>query len=96
MSIICLNECWLNDQSAVSILHLPNYNMFYQTGKCPGHSHCGLITYVHEMFRSEEVIIDQTATGWEHLTVQISHCKPNSKKYVVSNIQGVPKKRKTF
>ena len=60
--------------------------MFYQTGKCPGHSHCGLITYVHEMFRSEEVIIDQTATGWEHLTVQISHCKPNSKKYVVSNI----------
>ena len=53
------------------------YNMFYQTGKCPGHSHCGLITYVHEMFRSEEVIIDQTATGWEHLTVQISHCKPN-------------------
>ena len=46
------------------------------------------------MFRSEEVIIDQTATGWEHRTVQISHCKPNSKKYVVSNIQGVPKKKK--
>ena len=92
VSIICLNECWLNDQSAVSILHLPNYNMFYQTGKCPGHSHCGLITYVHEMFRSEEVIIDQTATGWEHLTVQISHCKPNSKKYVVSNIYRPPEK----
>ena len=91
-SIICLNKCWLNDQSAVSILHLPNYNMFYQTGKCPGHSHCGLITYVHEMFRSEEVIIDQTATGWEHLTVQISHCKPNSKKYVVSNIYRPPEK----
>ena len=92
VSIICLNECWLNDQSAVSILHLPNYNMFYQTGKCPGHSHCGLITYVHEMFRSEEVIIDQTATGWEHLTVQISHWKPNSKKYVVSNIYRPPEK----
>ena len=43
-------------------------------------THTVVITYVHEMFRSEEVIIDQTATGWEHLTVQISHCKPNSKK----------------
>ena len=36
VSIICLNECWLSDQSDVSILHLPNYNMFYQVGKCPG------------------------------------------------------------
>ena len=46
---ICLNECFLTS----------NYNMFYQIGKCPGHSHCGLITYVHDTFRSEEVHIDQ-------------------------------------
>ena len=80
VSIICLNECWLSDQSDVSILHLPNYNMFYQVGKCPGHSHCGLITYVHDSFKSEKVHIDQITTGWEHLTVEISHNTQNAKK----------------
>ena len=80
VSIICLNECWLSDQSDVSMLHLPNYNMFYQVGKCPGHSHCGLITYVHDTFKSEEINIDQITTGWEQLTVEISHRTQKAKK----------------
>ena len=94
ISIICLNECWLNEKSAITTINLSTYNMFYQTGKCPGHSHCGLITYVHvhDTFRSEEVHIDQIATGWEYLTVQISHRKPNSKKYLISNIYRPPEK----
>ena len=54
VSVICLNECWLSHESDVSIVRLPNYNMFYQAGQCPGHSHCGLITYVHYTFRSDE------------------------------------------
>ena len=44
VSIICLNECWLSGQSDVSMLNLPNYNMFYQAGRCPGHSHCGVVS----------------------------------------------------
>ena len=92
MSIICLNECWLSDQSDVSILHLPNYNMFYQVGKCPGHSHCGLITYVHDSFKSEKVHIDQITTGWEHLTVEVSHNTQNPKKYIISNIYRPPER----
>ena len=28
VSIICLNVCWVSDQSDVSILNLLNYNMF--------------------------------------------------------------------
>ena len=92
VSIICLNECWLSDQSDVSILHLPNYNMFYQVGKCPGHSHCGLITYVHDSFKSEKVNIDQITTGWEHLTVEVSHNTQNAKKYIISNIYRPPER----
>ena len=46
ISVICLNECWLSVQSDVSFLHLPNYDMYYQVGNCPGHTHCGLITCV--------------------------------------------------
>ena len=92
VSIICLNECWLSDQSDVSILHLPNYNMFYQVGKCPGHSHCGLITYVHDSFKSEKVNIDQITTGWEHLTVEVSHNTQNAKKYIISNMYRPPER----
>ena len=92
VSIICLNECWLSDQSDVSILHLPNYNMFYQVGKCPGHSHCGLITYVHDSSKSEKVHIDQITTGWEHLTVEVSHNTQNAKKYIISYIYRPPER----
>ena len=90
VSIICLIECWLSDQINVSILHLPSYNMFYQAGKVPGHSHCGLITYVHDTFKSEEVHIDQIATGLEHLTVEVSHNTQNAKKYIISDTYRPP------
>ena len=80
ISVICLNECWLNERSDVSILNLRNYKMFHQIGNCPGHSHCGLITYVHEQFNCNEILINQPANGWEYLCVEISHHKPNSKK----------------
>ena len=80
VSVICLNECWLSQKSDVSTVHLPNYNMFYHAGQCSGHSHCGLITYVHETFRSDEVHIDQITTGWEQLTVEISQNTPGAKK----------------
>ena len=92
VSIICLNECWLSDQSDVSILHLPNYNMFYQVGKCPRHSYCGLITYVYDSFKSEKGHIDQITTGWEHLTVEVSHNTQNAKKYIISNIYRPPER----
>ena len=86
ISVICLNECWLSVQSDVSSLHLPNYDMYYQVGNCPGHTHCGLITYVHNSFKSNENNINYDATGWEHLTLEISYNSPNAKKYLVSNI----------
>ena len=66
--------------------------MFYQLGRCPGHSHCGLITYVHNSFRSEEVVINQIAAGWEHLTIQISHRSDNSKTYTISNVYRPPER----
>lgn len=90
ISVICLNECWLNATSAVSTLNLPNYTMFYRLGNCPGHSHCGLITYVHETFRSQEISIIHDTTGWEHQCIEISHISKNSKKYILSNMYRPP------
>jgi len=90
ISVICLNECWLNERSDVSILNLRNYKMFHQIGNCPGHSHCGLITYVHEQFNCNEILINQPANGWEYLCVEISHHKPNSKKHLICNLYRPP------
>ena len=50
ISIICLNECWLTEIRDGSILTLTNYKLFNQVGRCPGHSHCRLIIYVHDQF----------------------------------------------
>ena len=60
ISVICLNECWLNSKSDFSPIHLANYNMFY------------LIIYVHETYRSEEITLNLNATGWEYLSIEIS------------------------
>ena len=51
------------------MFHLPNYDMHYQVGNCPGHTHCGLITYVHNSFKSNEININYDATGWVHLII---------------------------
>ena len=66
--------------------------MYYQVGNCPEHTHCGLITYVHNSFKSNEININYDATGWEHLTIEISYNSPNAKKYLVSNIYRPPEK----
>ena len=58
----------------------------------PGHSHCGLITYVHDTFKSEEINIDQITTGWEQLSVEISHRTQKAKKTIISNIYRPPER----
>ena len=66
--------------------------MLYQIGRCPRHSHCGLITYVHNSFRSEEVVINRIATGLEHLTIQISHRSDNFETFTINNVYRPPER----
>ena len=63
--------------------------MFVQRCKRKGHGHCGLITFVHEQFRCKYKYIakyNEADTAWGYMCFEISHCKPNSNKYIVSNI----------
>ena len=92
ISVICLNECWLSGIRDGSNLNLTNYNLFNQIGKCPGHSHCGLLIYVHENFKCNELIINLMIRGWVYVYIEISHNNPNSRKYIISNIYRPPKK----
>ena len=90
ISAICLNECWIKEDSHMSGLDLPNYQMFFQRGNRVGHGHCGLVIYVHEQFQCKEIFINQEHTDWDFLCLEISHYKPNSKKYLLCNIYRLP------
>ena len=92
ISAICLNECWINDIDSMTGLNLPNYQMFFQPGNRQGHSHCGLVIYVHNQFNANNITaqLDVEHTGWDYLCLEISHQKPNPKKYLLSNIYRLP------
>ena len=70
ISAICLNECWIKENSNLSAVQLQHYNMFYKRGDRVGHGHCGLIIYVHEQFMCTEISIDQTSTDWDFSSQQ--------------------------
>ena len=66
--------------------------MFFQPGNRQGHSHCDLVIYVHNQFNANDITaqLDVEHTGWDYLCLEISHQKPNSKKYLLSNIYRLP------
>ena len=90
ISAICLNECWINEQSDLSLVQLRNYNMFYQSGSRVGHGHCGLVIYVHEQYQCKEITLNQESSNWDYLCIEFSHCNPNSKKYMLCNMYRIP------
>ena len=51
ISVIWLNECCLSVQRDVSSLHLPNYDMYYQVGNCPGHTPQQIIECSEDILR---------------------------------------------
>ena len=92
ISVICLNECWLNANDSLVGLNLQNYQMFFQPGDRVGHGHCGLVTYIHNQFNATDITdrITVEHTAWDYMCLEISHQKPNSKKYLVSNVYRLP------
>ena len=46
--LICLQECWMDENCDTSMYELENYNMVSQERKCCGHG--GLITYIDKRY----------------------------------------------
>ena len=91
ISLICLQECWLDEKNieSIAMFNLKDYNMSYQTKQCCGHG--GLIIYVHTQFTCTPIdTISQAATGWEYMRVELSHQTPRSSKYLVCNVYRKP------
>ena len=47
---------------------------------------------MHETYRSEEITINLDATGWEYLSIEISHSSRNAKEYVLTNVYRLPER----
>ena len=83
ISAILLQECWINDDviDSLAMFNLKDYNMVYQSSRCCRHG--GLLIYIHKQFRYTSVeFINQEATGWEYLCVNMFHSTPHSHYYL--------------
>ena len=51
-----------------------------------------MVIYVHNQFNANNITAQLYVehTGWDYLCLEISHQKPNSKKYLLSNIYRLP------
>ena len=82
ISAILLQECWIDDNAidSLALFNLKEYNMVYQSSRCCRHG--DLLIYIHKQFKYTLIdTINQDATGWEYLCVEMSHRTPHSQKY---------------
>lgn len=90
ISAICLNECWIQENTDLATVQLQNYKMFCKPGNRPGHGHCGLLIYIHEQYKCSEISFDNSSTDWDSLCVEFSTRKANAKKYILTNFYRLP------
>ena len=88
ISAILLQECWIDDSAidSLAMFNLKDYNMVYQTN-----IHTTILIYIHKQFKYTLIdTINQNATGWEYLCVEMSHRTPHFQKYLFCNVYRKP------
>ena len=85
ISVIDIQESWLENDSNINLYQLDNYNLISKSKYSSEHG--GLLIYVHTEFEYEPLPgLEQRTTGWEQLFVNIIH----KKKYIIGNVYRVP------
>ena len=62
-SIICLQESWLTEEADLTMFHISDYTISAK-GKYIS-QHGGLLTYVHNSYIYEDIIIPIQSNIWE-------------------------------
>ena len=90
VSVICLQESWLKENSDYSLYNLSNYKLINKCRtKCSDHG--GLMIYVHERFDvSSPINILESVNGWEYVCIKISQSIPFPQKIIIANIYRPP------
>ena len=68
-SAICLQESWLSDDSDLSQINMPNYNLIHKGKTCSGHG--GLLIYLHQRYSYNIRNLYESPDIWEGLFINI-------------------------
>ena len=90
LTVICLQESWLKENSEFSLYNLANYKLINQfRTECSDHG--GLKTYIHDRFDvSPPIKIPESVSGWEYVCVEVSQSTPYPQKFIIANIYRPP------
>ena len=86
-NIICLQECWLSEQTEYNCIQLPGYDCVAQ-GRSSTSG--GLITYVDQSFQHDIISNINQHTFWEGLVLRIK-CGGLPKGIIIGNIYRPPR-----
>ena len=67
---ICLQETWTSNDSDLSLLQLPGYQLIHQGSKCTKHS--GLIIYLNESYSYKMRNLYTSSNNWEGMFIDIN------------------------
>ena len=91
VSVITLQETWVNNETEMNYFHLPNYTMVYDDSRLSNHG--GLITYIHDTFsfeRLNDVAFNRNSTVCESMYLKIHNKTSDLTKYIIENIYRCP------
>ena len=68
-SAICVQESWLSDDTDLSQINMPNYNLIHKGKQCSGHG--GLLIYLHKRYSYKVRHLYESSDIWEGLFINI-------------------------
>ena len=86
-TILCFQEAWLTPYDDVTIFNISNYKMVSRGSSASKKG--GLITYIHESLKFNEIKIEYNGDLWEGLHIEIFDSR--GKKFIVSNVYRPPR-----
>ena len=90
--LICLQECWVGNNSDKSVFEISNYNMIFKgkTASAKG----GLVTYIHKTLEFEERDIGNDRSMWEGQFLKVSNSR--KKNVRILNLYRPPRESSNF
>ena len=88
LTVVCLNECWLESTHNMTDFHLLCYELLCTTEKSCGHGIC--IIYVYNQFSAKPLGINENIHGWERPLLNYHTKGEILKRSVICNIYKPP------
>lgn len=95
ISIVCLQETWLTEDSDLSLYQIPEYNLISMGKYCSEHG--GLAIYIHKKYNFRQIDLEMVSEVWEGQCIEIFEDKKiknhniKNNKIIICNIYRPPR-----